>query len=235
MMQIAGKVVLVTGANRGIGAEFVSQLKARGARKIYAAARDISTVAVEGVEPIALDVTDPERISELASEIDDVQVIINNAGIAAGEPLIDGDFAQIRREVETNAFGPLLLVRAFAKTLAGNGGGAVVNVISAASWFAAPGATGYALSKAAAWSATDGIRVELAGQGTHVLAVHMALVDTDMTAALSVPKSTAADVVAAVLDGLASGATEVLADEATRELKSGLGESPEVRYADFLS
>lgn len=233
-MQIAGKTVLVTGANRGIGAEFVRQLKTRGARTVYAAARDVSTITEPGVEAIELDVTNAQHIAEHASELDDIQVIINNAGIATGESLIEGDLSEIRREVETNAFGPLLLARAFAQTLADQGGGAIVNVVSAASWFAAPGATAYALSKAAAWSATDGIRVELARQGTHVLAVHMALVDTDMTAGVDAPKVSAAEVVTAVLDGLEAGATEVLADEATRGLKLSLSASPEVRYAEYL-
>ncbi len=229
-MELKNAVVLVTGANRGIGAEFVAQLKERGAAKIYAASRHPSTHDVDGVEPIQLDITDPEQIRSAADAAGDVQVLINNAGISTGSSLITGQVAEIRREMDTNFFGPLLMIRAFAPILKANGGGAVLNVVSALSWFTVPGAGAYAASKAAAWSLTDAARVELAGQGTHVVGVHMGLVDTDMAAGVEAPKIAPAALAAAGLDAIESGADEVLADDWAKFVKSGLSLDPSARY-----
>jgi NAD(P)-dependent dehydrogenase (short-subunit alcohol dehydrogenase family) len=234
-MQIHGSVVLVTGGNRGIGAEFVRQLKQRGAAKIYVAARNIDSVKVDGVEVIALDVTDDAQVQAAAEQAGDVQVLINNAGATFNQTLLDGDLDTIRREVETNFFGPLKLIRAFAPVLAANGGGAVLNVLSAVSWISFPGATVYAASKAAAWSMTDGARIELAAQGTQVTGLHMGLVDTDMTAGFELEKIAPAVVVTAALDGIEAGATEVLADDTARQAKASLAGDPMARYADVLA
>jgi len=234
-MVIEGSVVLVTGANRGIGAAFVAQLKERGAAKIYAAARDVSTLDVDGVEPIELDVTDADQVTAAAAAAGDVQILINNAGISTGTPLVTGDLASIRREMETNFYGPLLTTRAFAPILGSNGGGAVLNVISALSWFSAPGAGAYAASKAAAWSLTDSTRIELAAQGTHVLGVHMGLVDTDMSQGIEAPKITPSVLAAAGLDAIESRRVEVLADDWTTFVKGGLSLDPTERYEQISS
>ena len=229
-MDLKGATVLVTGANRGIGAEFVAQLRERGAGKIYAAARDAGSIRAEGVVPVRLDVTDPAQVEAAAALASDVQVLVNNAGISTGTSVVSGDLADVRREMETNFFGPLLMTRAFAPVLAANGGGAVLNVVSALSWFTLPGAGAYAASKAAAWSLTDSARLELAAQGTHVVGVHMGLVDTDMAAGVDGPKIPAAAVVAAGLDAVESGLDEVLADEWAALVKSGLTLGPTQRY-----
>ncbi len=137
-MHINGAVVLVTGANRGIGSELVEQLKKRGAAKIYAAARDARAIESDGVHALELDITDPDQVAAAAAAATDVQVLVNNAGISTGTPLVTGDEATIRREMETNFYGPLRMTRAFAPVLGSNGGGAIVNVISALSWFTLP-------------------------------------------------------------------------------------------------
>lgn len=233
-MQIKGSVVLVTGANRGIGAEFVRELKRRGAAKIYAAARSIeglNTEGTDGVEVIALDVTNPAQIEAAAAQAGDVTLLINNAGVSAGATLLSSDLSAIHREMDTNFYGPLLMTRAFAPVLAANGGGAVLNVVSAAAWMSYRGATVYAASKAAAWSLTDGLRLELADQGTEVLGLHMGLVDTDMTAGFEAPKISTTELVTAALDGLEQGAHEVLADGSAEIAKASLALSPEERYA----
>lgn len=230
-MQIKDSVVLVTGANRGIGAEFVRQLAERGATKIYATARDASTITADGVEAVALDVTDAERVQAVAAFATDVDIVINNAGVSLGADVLGGDLDTVRREFETNVFGPLNVTRAFAPILGANGGGAILNVISALSWFAAQGSTSYSMSKAAAWSLTDGSRVQLAGQGTQVVGLHMALVDTDMTAGMDAPKSSPAAIVTAALDGLEAGAVEVLGDDVTVGVKAQLHLDPTERYA----
>lgn len=233
-MQLKNAVVLVTGANRGIGAEFVAQLRERGAGKIYAASRD-GAVDVNGVEPIRLDITDPSQIQAAAAAAGDVQVLINNAGISTGTSVVSGSVADIRREMDTNFFGPLLMTQAFAPILKINGGGAILNVVSALSWFTAPGAGAYAASKAAAWSLTDSARLELADQGTHVVGVHMGLVDTDMAAGVQAPKISPSALASAGLDAIESGLDEVLADDWARLVKSGLTLAPSERYDQLFS
>ncbi|SDS31395.1 SDR family oxidoreductase [Microlunatus soli] len=234
-MQLKNAVVLVTGANRGIGAEFVAQLKERGASRIYATARDASAIAADGVEPIQLDITDPSQIKAVAAAADDVQVLINNAGVATGTSLVSGDVAEIRREMDTNFFGPLLMTQAFAPILKTNGGGAILNVVSALSWFTIPVAGAYAASKAATWSLTDSTRLELADQGTHVVGVHMGLVDTDMAAGSDGPKITPRALVDAGLDAIESGHDEVLADDWAKLVKSGLTLDPAQRYEQLFA
>lgn len=234
-MNVKDATVLVTGANRGIGAELVEQLKLRGAAKIYAAARGASTIEADGVHPLGLDVTDPGQIAAAAELAGDVQVLINNAGISTGTSLLTGDEAAIRREMDTNFYGPLLMTRAFAPVLAANGGGALVNVVSALSWFTLPAAGAYAASKAATWALTDTTRLELAAQGTHVVGVYMGLVDTDMAGGTDAPKLAPADLANAALDAIESGAQEVLADDWARFIKSGLALDPASRYEQIFA
>jgi len=233
-MRIAGSTALVTGAGRGIGAEFVRQLSERGAALVYAGVRDLGSFEPRaGVEALRLDVTDQAQIAAAAARATDVQLLVNNAGVAAVQPLVGGDLEIMRGEFETNVFGLLRVSSAFAPVLAANGGGAMVNVLSAVSWFSASGTASYSASKAAAWSLTDGLRVELAGQGTQVLALHMGPVDTDMGAQVGsgLDMISPAEVVTAALDGLEAGAVEVLTDDLTRECKAALTADPAERYA----
>ena len=233
-MELNNAVVLVTGANRGIGAQFVAQLKERGASKIYAASRD-GAIDVDGVEPIRLDITDPAQIQAAAAAAGDVTVLINNAGISTGTSVLSGDLAVVRREMDTNFWGPLLMTRAFAPILKDNGGGAIVNVVSALSWFTLPSAGAYAASKAAAWSLTDSARLELADQGIQVIGVHMGLVDTDMAASTDAPKISPAELAGAGLDAIESGLDEVLGDDWSRLVKSGLTLAPSERYEKLFA
>lgn len=233
-MELKGAVALVTGANRGIGSEFVRLLQKRGAAKVYAAARDVNAIEGDSVVPITLDVTDKRQIDAAARLAGDVQILINNAGISTGTSLVTGDEAAIRREMDTNFYGPLLMTRAFAPILRRNGGGTVLNMLSALSWFAIPGAGAYSASKAATWMLTDSTRVELASQGTHVVGVQMGLVDTDMSRNVEGPKVTPADLAAQGLDAIESGVQEVLGDDWARFVKSGLTLDPQERYAQIF-
>lgn len=222
-MQIANAVVLVTGANRGIGLAFARAALARGARRVYAAARDPDTIELDGVVPVRLDVTEPEQVQRVARECGDVTLLINNAGIAAtGGFLADADLASTRRHLETNFFGPLRMTQAFAPVLAANGGGAVLNVLSIVSWINRPLLGVYGASKSAAWALTNGLRQELHGQGTQVTGLHMGFVDTDLTRGIDAPKATPDAIVRLAYDGLEAGLAEVLADDATRQLKASL-------------
>lgn len=222
-MQIENSVVLVTGANRGIGLAFARELLARGARKVYAAARDPSTVTLPGVQPLRLDVTKPDDIAAAVRQAGDVTLVINNAGIAQpGGFLAPDSDAVARRIFETNFFGVLNVTKAFAPVLKANGGGALLNVLSVASWVNGGELAAYSASKSAAWSLTNALRHELASQNTQVTGLHMAYVDTDLTRGFEVPKTSAEEIVQRALDGLAAGAEEVLADALTQQIRQGL-------------
>ena len=222
-MNIQNAVVLVTGANRGIGLAFTRQLLARGARKVYAAARDPATVTLPGVQALRLDVTKPEEIAAAAQQANYVTLVINNAGIAQpGGFLADDSDAVARRIFETNFFGMLNVSKTFAPVLKANGGGALLNVLSVASWVNGGELAAYSASKSAAWSLTNALRHELAAQKTQVLGLHMAYVDTDLTRGFEVQKSSAEEIVQRALDGLEAGADEVLADALTQQVRQGL-------------
>ena len=222
-MQLANAVVLITGANRGIGLAFAREALRRGARRVYAAARDPATVQLAGVLPIQLDVTDAGQVARAARVCGDVTVLINNAGVASpGGFLEDPTLGSTRWQMETNFFGTLRMAQAFAPVLAANGGGAMLNVLSIASWINRPLLGAYGATKSAAWALTNGLRHELRAQGTQVTALHMGFVDTALTRAIDAPKSAPEIIVRLALDGLEGGAGEVLADEATRQVKQSL-------------
>ncbi len=222
-MKVANAVALVTGANRGIGLAFARELLARGARKVYAGARDPASVALAGVEAIRLDVTRPEDVAAAAARAGDVTLVINNAGIGFPGGFLAPESEELaRRTMETNFYGMLRMSRAFAPVLASHGGGALLNVLSIASWINGGGLAAYAATKSAAWSLTNSLRHELAAQKTQVLALHMAFVDTDLVRGIDAPKSRPEEIVRQALDGLEAGLDEVLADERTRLVKAGL-------------
>lgn len=222
-MKIENSVALVTGANRGIGLAFAQALLARGARKVYAAARDPSSVTLPGVEVIQLDVTKPADIRAAVQLASDVTLLVNNAGIAQPGGFLAPDSDDLTRRIfETNVYGVLNMTKAFAPVLKANGGGALLNVLSVASWVNDGALAAYSASKSAAWSLTNALRYELASQQTQVLGLHMAYVDTDLTRGFDVPKTSPEDIVRRALDGLESGADEVLADALTQQVNQAL-------------
>lgn len=225
-MKIRDSVVLVTGANRGLGRAFVQAALDAGARKVYAAARDPASVGFgdqDRVVPVALNVTDAGQVAAAARDCADLTLLINNAGISRGAALLAEDTLDaVRAQLDTNFFGPLLLARAFAPVLAAQGGGAIVNVLSVLSWLSLPGATPYSVSKAAAWALSNGLRVELQAQGTQVTSLHVGFMDTDMTAGIQAPKSSPDAVARLTLDAVQAGLPEVLADETSQRVKQSL-------------
>ncbi|MCD2194677.1 SDR family oxidoreductase [Actinomycetospora endophytica] len=227
-MRIAGSTALVTGAGRGLGATLVEALLARGAATVYAGARDPRDAENKDprVIPLRLDVTDPASVRGAAERAGDVDLLINNAGIAGNGSLLTGDPERARAELETNFWGPVTVLRAFAPVLARNGGGAVVNVLSALSWLTSPLTGSYSASKAAAWSFTGSARAELRGQGTQVVGVHLGYMDTDMVAHLDVPKIAPEDVARQTLDAVEDGGEEVLADLPSERAKVALSGKP---------
>jgi NAD(P)-dependent dehydrogenase (short-subunit alcohol dehydrogenase family) len=232
-MNIQDSTVLVTGANRGIGKAFAEALLERGAMKVYAAVRDVTTVTDPRVVPIELDVTDPDRVAAVARELDDVQVVVNNAGVLnVGIPLSASlDAAQL--ELETNYLSLVSMTQAFASVLEGNGGGAFVNVLSVFSWVAMPLISTYSASKAAAWNFTNAARIELGRHGTHVVGVFVAGVDTDMAAEFDIDKLPPAVVAASALDALEAGEPEAVVDDYSRAVKAGLSDDQGALYPEI--
>jgi NAD(P)-dependent dehydrogenase (short-subunit alcohol dehydrogenase family) len=184
-----------------------------------------------GAVAVGLDITDPAQVQAAAQRLGDVSLVVNNAGVYhPAEALGPGVEAALRDDLETNVVGTLAVARAFAPVLAANGGGALVNVLSMTSWRSVPGLAAYGASKAAAWHLTNSLRLELHGQGTLVVTVHVGFIDTDMSAAVTAPKTPPDEVVAQVLAALREGRDEVLADEVSRGVKAGLGAEPRVLY-----
>lgn len=226
-MKIAGATALVTGANRGLGLVFAKALLAAGAAKVYAAARTPETAS--GMVPLRLDVTSDADVAAAAEAAGDVNLLINNAGIALLGPFLAPDAIEdARAQMEVNYFGPLRMARAFAPVLARNGGGAIVNVLSVASWVTTPRLATYAATKSAAWSLTNGLRTELRAQGTQVMSLHAGFIDTDMTKEIDAPKSTPEAVVAEALAALERGDSQALADDFTRMVQQSLSPDPKI-------
>jgi NAD(P)-dependent dehydrogenase (short-subunit alcohol dehydrogenase family) len=222
-MNIKDSVVLITGANRGLGLSLAKALLQAGARKVYAGARNPASVTQEGVQPLKLDVTSAADIAAAVQACADVSIVINNAGVDLGSPVMaPGTDKALRSELETNLFGPLALSQAFAPVLARNGGGAIVNILSALSWVNKTEHATYSITKAAAWSLTNGLRNELAAQNTQVVGVHVGYMDTGMTEGIDAPKADPDEVAKTIVAAVEAGKDEVLADGTAQYVKAEL-------------
>ncbi|TQC45079.1 SDR family NAD(P)-dependent oxidoreductase [Rhodococcus sp. WS4] len=236
MPSLNGSVVLVTGANGVIGTHFVHDALARGASKVYATARTPRTWDDERIIPLTLDVTDPTSIQAAVEAAGDVTVLINNAGASVSSAgILTHTDEEIRTNVETNFLGPLFLARSFAPILSAKKESVIIDIHSALSWWAVAGI--YSATKAALWSATNSLRLELAADGVHVVGVHVGYVDTPMAAHTTDPKLDPAELVRTVFDAVQAGKYEVLADETSVQLKAGLSAPidtlyPQLKVAD---
>jgi NAD(P)-dependent dehydrogenase (short-subunit alcohol dehydrogenase family) len=217
-VKLRGATALVTGANRGIGHHFAVALLQRGAN-VYATARRPELVDVPGAKVARLDITDQSSVDAIAAQATDVDVLINNAADTAGGNLVTGDLDAIRSTMDSNYYGTLAMIRTFAPILARNGGGAILNVLSAAAWNTVDGNTAYAAAKSAQWGLTNGVRVELASQATQVVALVPGLVGTqtlfDFAERNGIEFADGdvmdpADLVRLALDGLEGGEIEIL-------------------------
>ena len=226
-MDIRGSTALVTGANRGLGRAFTEALLQAGAAKVYAGARDPAAVADPRLTPIRLDVTSDRDVAAAVAACGDATLLVNNAGILLNSPILaDGAEAALRDEMEVNVFGLLRMARAFAPVLAGNGGGAVVNMLSVASWFTNPFSATYCASKHAALVVSDALRIQLRSQGTQVVGVYAGFIETDMAAHIQGPKTSPAQVAGRALDGVRAGLDHVLADDRAHSVRSQVQTDP---------
>jgi NAD(P)-dependent dehydrogenase (short-subunit alcohol dehydrogenase family) len=219
-VEIAGRAALVTGANRGLGHAFAVALLQAGASKVYAGARDPSTISDPRLTPMRLDVTSPADVAAAAEACGDVEILINNAGAMFATPVLAENAEEaLRREMEVNVFGMLAMARAFTPLLARNGGGAIVNMLSVVSWYVYPFNSTYSATKHAALAVTEGLRIQLKAQGTRVIGVYAGIIDTEMGAALSAGSKTSPQQVAGkTIEGIRNGLDHVLADERAEEL-----------------
>ena len=242
-MDIQGSVAFVTGCNRGIGRELVAALVAAGAAKVYASARNVAALADlvaahDGrVEALALDINDHDAVATVAKQCGDVTLLVNNAGVNANRPLLGGDMAEQRLEMETNYFGTLAMCNAFAPVLGRNGGGAIANLLTILSRVNLPALGSYSASKAATFSLTQGVRAQLAGQGTLVVGVMPGAVDTEMSAQQPDPKLPPKEVAEAALAAIQAGIETVYVGEMAQGVAAGLDANAsevEKQFAEYL-
>ena len=230
-MQIQNAIALVTGANRGIGRAFVEALQAAGAQKIYAAARNAESLAeVVAIDParivpVTLDVTKPEQIAAIAQQAQDVNLLINNAGVLGGGDLfVDSSIETAQWEMNVTYFGTLAMTRAFAPILKRNEGGALVNLCSLASYVNVPSVATYSAAKAALHSLTQATRAQLAEQGTFVVGLYPGPIDTRMAEELPLDKAPTSQVADALLQGLENGVEDIYPDNTAVQVLSGVTE-----------
>jgi NAD(P)-dependent dehydrogenase (short-subunit alcohol dehydrogenase family) len=232
-MQLDGQTALVTGANRGFGRHLAQQLRDRGAT-VYAGARNPAAVDLDGVTPVKIDITDPASVAEAADSIGNASIVINNAGVSTGTSLLTGNLDDARLEMDTHFFGTLSVCRAFAPQLGQHDQSVILNVISTLSWYTFPDAGAYCAAKSANWSMTNSLRLELAGQGTRVAALHVAHMDTGMASDVDVPKKVdPADIARIALDGIADDAYEIIADDTSKQVLASLGAGVGALYPQF--
>ncbi|WP_409345914.1 SDR family oxidoreductase [Paenibacillus sp. MBLB4367] len=220
-MKISEQIAFVTGANRGLGRHLALELLSRGA-KVYAGVRNPESLDIPGVIPVKLDITNPQEVAAAAMTAKDVTLLINNAGSSTGASLLDGDLDKIQLEFNTHFFGTLSMVRAFAPVISNNGGGSILNILSALSWFSMGSAGAYTAAKAAEWALTNELRLNLYPQKVRVAGLHVGFMETDMTAGIEAPKVDPAGVAKMAINGIESDSFEILADESSRNLQKAL-------------
>jgi NAD(P)-dependent dehydrogenase (short-subunit alcohol dehydrogenase family) len=235
-MNVANKTVLITGANRGIGRALVDEALERGAKRVYAGTRGALPFTDKRVVPLTLDVTNPAEIQRAVNEVDGLDVLINNAGVAIYDDLTSFDV--IERHLAVNLFGPLNVTRAFLPLLK-RSQGAVVNNLSMAALAPLPIIPAYSISKAAAFNMTQGLRALLAGQGVTVHAVVLGPIDTDMNRGFDIPKASPKSAAAGIFDGLEHGEEEIFPDPASQSIaeswRAGAAKALERQFAAFVS
>jgi len=235
-MKIADKVVLVTGANRGLGQALVEEALRRGAKRVYAGTRQPLTHPDERVTPLSLDVTNPAQTEGAAENVEALDILINNAGLGLFDDL--SDRATLERHLAVNLFGTYSVTQTFLPLLT-NSRGAIINISSLTAFAALPLMPAYSISKAAVFSLTQSMRALLAGRGVSVHAVLTGPVDTDMVKDLEIPKASPASVARAIFDGLEKGEEDIFPDPMSESLegswRSGAAKALERQNASLVA
>lgn len=235
-MNLKGATVFVTGANRGIGRALVDKLTQLEVRKIYAATRkpeELSEMASPLIIPVKLDITDRAQVKTVAAQASDTTVLINNAGVLAFGSLLDSPLEMIARDLETNYYGTLNMVRAFAPVITNNGGGAIANVLTMVALASLPGMGGYSASKAAAFSLTQAVRSELKSKSIQVYGIYPGAVDTDMLAGVEMPKTKPEEIATAIIAGITNGQEDIFPDGMSQQLSQLWFQNPKQLEAQF--
>lgn len=234
-MTIEGATVLITGANRGIGQALVDEALRRGVKRVYAGSRQSITHPDERVTPVVLDITDRDQIRRVADQVPELDVLVNNAGIAIYDDL--SDRSVLEQHLAVNLFGPYEVIQAFLPQLSASQG-AIVNNTSMMAMAPLPMTPAYAVSKAAAFNLTQSLRALLAGRGIGVHAVLTGPTDTDMTRGFEIPKATPESVARSIFDGLDAGEEDIFPDATSQVLadswRSSVAKSLEHEYAAFV-
>ncbi|MEK3724674.1 SDR family oxidoreductase [Paenibacillus sp. FSL H8-0034] len=220
-MDISKQVAIISGSNRGLGKNLAQELLKRGA-KVYAGARNPASIDLPGAVPLQLDITDPESVAAAAAAAGDVTLLINNAGTSTGADLLTGKFDDINLEFNTHVFGTLSMIRAFAPIIENNGGGTILNILSVLSWFSIGNEGAYSAAKSAEWGMTNALRLSLALNNIRVAGLHVAFMDTDMTANVKAPKADPKDIAKIAIDGVELDLYEIIADDVSKKVKEGL-------------
>jgi NAD(P)-dependent dehydrogenase (short-subunit alcohol dehydrogenase family) len=228
---LTGAVVLLTGANGGLGQALAAELKARNVAKLYVSARSLAAAesvasAVGGI-PLQLDITDPASVAAAAATASDLTLLINNGAVNHNTALLKApDLTIAREEMEVNYFGTLSMCRAFAPILKANGGGTIVNVLTVIARVGLPMMGSLCASKAASLIMTQCLRGELAAQGTKLIAVMPGAIDTRMTANFPPPKMPPDEAAKEILDGIVAGDEEIYVGDMARGIAAGLATDP---------
>ncbi len=232
-MEISKQIALITGANRGLGRHLAQEILGRGA-KVYAAARNPELINLPGVIPIQIDITDEKSIAAAAEIANDVTLLINNAGSNTEGTLLDGSMDKIRLEMDTHFFGTLSMIRAFAPKMEKNGGGTILNILSVLSWLSLDGGGAYQAAKSAEWSMTNTFRLVLAPKNIHVSGLHVAYMDTDMTANIKAPKANPTNIAKIAIDGIEADKYEILADDLSHMVQQNLSGGVKAIYPQLF-
>lgn len=237
-MNLENKTIFVSGANRGIGKSIVEALLKKPVKRIYAAARnnkDLPEFGDARVVPVKLDITDSTQIRNAVEHAKDVDVLINNAGVASFAAVIAGEFDLLKHDMNVNYFGTLNMIRAFIPVLENNGNGAIANVISIVGLASMASIGGYSASKAALYSATQAMRSELKTKGISVHGIFPGPIDTDMARGIDMPKTSARVAAENIVNGIAAGLEDIFPDPMSSQLSELWAKDPKGLERQFAT